>query len=95
MSLPKGKHGIERIVKGDKMRITKAVLDQAKEGMLVIRRTNHNCYIYTSRDEPRRIEWMVERGNSYYCGQKEDAFVYWDYGVYGFDFDGSLFDENE
>lgn len=76
------------------MRITKEILEQAKEGMQAIKASGRNCYVYMSRDEPRRIEWMVEKGNSYYCGQMEDAYVYWDQGIYGFDFDESLFEEN-
>lgn len=80
------------------MVITKAILDQAKEGMRAIAqsvRGTRNCYIYMNRDDPRRIEWMVEKGNTYYGGQSDEVYVYWDSGVYGFSFDESLFDLGE
>ena len=74
------------------MLITKEVLDQAEEGMRAIQRTDRNCYVYMTRDDPRRIEWMVEKGNPYYCGQSEVCYVYWDCNVYGFTFNEDLFD---
>jgi len=75
------------------MTITKEILEQAKEGMRSLERTGRNCYVYMSRDEPRRIEWMVEKWNPYFCGQCEDVYVYWDSFVYGFTFEASLFAE--
>lgn len=73
------------------MRITREVLLRAEEGMKHLLNSDRNCFVHMSQGDSKRVEWMVEKGNSYYCGQNEEAFVYWDYGVYGFAFTAELF----
>lgn len=75
------------------MKITKEVLRNAKQGMEIIGRTEKNVFVSRQEDNPYRIDWMVEKGNYYFCGQTEDAYVYWDGADYGFTFSPDIFTE--
>ena len=74
------------------MKITQKKLAQAKEGMDIIKRTGRDIYIKMSENS-RYIEYIIEKGNTYYCVQGEDAYVFWNEGAYGFTFSPDIFEE--
>lgn len=76
------------------MTITKEVLKKAKEGMKAIIRTGRTCYIQMRYDS-RYIDYIVEKGNPYYCGSRADSYVFWDDNVYGFTFSSDIFEKEE
>ena len=73
------------------MRITKQVLKNAKDGFDIIARTGRSVYVQMRDNDPRYIDFIVEKGNPYYCAG-DNAYVYWDGAVYGFSFGADLFE---
>ncbi len=74
------------------MTITKKVLKKAEEGMKILERTGKTAYIKMRNGNERYIDYIVEKGNFYYCSSDEDAYVYWDGSIYGFTFSPDIFE---
>lgn len=75
------------------MKITKKVLEQAKNGMKAIQNSDYKVYIKMREGNERYIDYIVEKGNYYFLGQNEEGYVYWDGNTYGFTFSGDIFNE--
>jgi hypothetical protein len=78
------------------MKITREILKKAQEGMMACERTGKNAWIQMRFNDERNVDYIVEKGNHYFCGQNENAYVYWENGSsYGFTFSPNIFEDNK